>query len=109
MTCPTPQPERGGDATKSLMPVVGFSTLRGHVSAMQLVSVTNEERRLESLGEELASRETRSLDSHLWSSLPFPAGAQAAVGSLSSILWMPLSLSHMIRSGPAKASLRRAW
>lgn len=53
MTCPTPQPEIGGDATKILVPVVDFSTLRGHVSAMQLVSVTNEERRLESRGRSL--------------------------------------------------------
>ena len=43
MTCPTSQPEIGGDATKILVPVVGFSVLREHVSAMQLVSLTKRE------------------------------------------------------------------
>lgn len=61
MTCPMSQPETGGDATKILVSVVGFRALREHVSAMQLVSVTNEGSRLESLGEELAFMETRIL------------------------------------------------
>lgn len=59
MTCPMSQPETGGDATKILVPVVGFRALREHVSAMQLVSVTIEGSRLKSLGEELAFMETR--------------------------------------------------
>lgn len=91
MTCPTSQPEIGGDATKILVPVVGFSALREHVSAMQLVSVTKREG-WRVWGRSLLPRRPESLDCHPWSSLPFPAGAQAGVGSLCSILWMPLSL-----------------